>query len=198
MTPFRALAMTFGLTPETEYSDDAWLLAKEINENGGCLQTGFVGTPYLLYALSRNGQLETAYSLLLQTKFPSWLYEVEQGATTIWEHWDGRKPDGSFWSPEMNSFNHYAYGAVAGWVFEEAAGIRPYEPGFKVVRLEPKPDPRLGELEAELMTPNGIVRSSWHYEGDKPVFFFETDMPAYVTLWGRGRMVNPGKMIFTR
>lgn len=193
-----ALAMTFGLTPETEYSDDAWLLAKAINENGGCLQTGFVGTPYLLYALSRNGQLETAYSLLLQTKFPSWLYEVEQGATTIWEHWDGRKPDGSFWSPEMNSFNHYAYGAVAGWVFEEAAGIRPYEPGFKVVRLEPKPDPRLGELEAELMTPNGIVRSSWHYEGDKPVFFFETDMPAYVTLWGRGRMVNPGKMIFTR
>ena len=93
-------------------------------ENGNRLKTGFVGTPYLLHMLSENGYADVAYSLLLQEEFPSWLYSVNRGATTIWEHWDGIKPDGTFWRESMNSFNHYAYGAVCDWLYGAAAGIK--------------------------------------------------------------------------
>lgn len=88
-----------------------------IKDNGTRLATGFVGTPYLLYALSENGYVKTAYDLLLHDKNPSWLFSVDMGATTVWEHWDGIKEDGSFWSKEINSFNHYAYGAVVDWMY---------------------------------------------------------------------------------
>lgn len=108
------LALVFDLTDDR--SGVATKLANMIQENGNRLKTGFVGTPYLLYALSENGSSELAYDLLLQEAYSSWLYEVNHGATTIWEHWDGMKEDGSFWSTDMNSFNHYAYGAVADWI----------------------------------------------------------------------------------
>lgn len=143
-------------------------LAKLIHENGDKLTTGFVGTPYLCHALADNGQAELAYSLLLQTEYPSWLYSVRQGATTIWEHWDGIKPDGSFWSTDMNSYNHYAYGAVVDWLYTKAAGIAYDEtaPGYKKIRIRPVPDKRIGYVDASVDTVYGIVKSAWNYDGD--------------------------------
>ena len=91
-----------------------------------------MGTPYILHVLSEYGHSDLAYTLFLRKEYPSWLFSVKQGATTIWEHWDGIMENGDFWSTDMNSFNHYAYGSVADWVYEKAAGIRPLEeyPGF--------------------------------------------------------------------
>ena len=113
------LALCFNLTEDR--AKTASKLNELVKNNGNRLQTGFVGTPYLLYALSENGYAETAYSLLLQEEYPSWLYEVNHGATTIWEHWDGIRDDGTFWSSDMNSYNHYAYGSVVGWLYSVAA-----------------------------------------------------------------------------
>ncbi|MBQ8344419.1 MAG: family 78 glycoside hydrolase catalytic domain, partial [Clostridia bacterium] len=120
-----ALALYFDIA--TDKKSVAKQLATMIKENGNKLKTGFVGTPYLLHALSQNGYAQVAYDLLLQEQFPSWLYSVKQGATTIWEHWDGKNENGDFWSYRMNSFNHYAYGSVADWVYIEACGIHTVE-----------------------------------------------------------------------
>ena len=95
------------------------------------LKTGFVGTPYLLHVLSDYGYVSLAWSLLLRENYPSWLYPITKGATTIWEHWDGIMENGDFWTSDMNSYNHYAYGAVADWVYGNAAGIRPLDPPMK-------------------------------------------------------------------
>lgn len=138
-------------------------LAEMIRKNDNKLQTGFVGAPYILYALSDNGYTDIAYDLLFQNEYPSWLYEVEHGATTIWEHWDGIKADGSFWSKDMNSYNHYAYGSVMDWVYSVAAGIKAVEEkaGFKEVLIAPKPDRRMGWLKVTLQTAYGEVMSQW-------------------------------------
>ena len=138
-------------------------LAELIKSNGNKLKTGFIGTAYIMDALSDNGYADVAYSLLLQKEFPSWLYSVRKGATTIWEHWDGLKPDGSMWSKDMNSFNHYAYGAVASWLYGTVAGIRPDEeqPGYRHIHIKPMPDSRLSWARAELDTAYGRIKSGW-------------------------------------
>lgn len=166
------LALAFDLVGKKQPFADR--LAEKIHENGDKLQTGFVGTPYLLRALSENGYTELAYTLLLQTEFPSWLYPVTRGATTMWEHWDGLKPDGSMWSADMNSFNHYAYGAVGAWMFNTAAGINPdpENPGFRRILFLPQPDARLGHVTASIRTAHGVVASHWHYEGDQVRYAF--------------------------
>ena len=130
-----ALALHFGLAAAPDRV--AAQLAELVRSNGNRLTTGFVGTPYLLHALSENGYAQTAYDLLLQTEAPSWLFSVKMGATTVWEHWDSRKADGSFWSTDMNSFNHHAYGAVADWLYAAAGGIRPGKPGYETVIFAP-------------------------------------------------------------
>jgi len=141
-------------------------LADMIIANGRKLTTGFVGTPFLLHALSQNGYTDLAYDLLLQEEFPSWLYSVKQGATTIWEHWDGKNDKGEFWSKDMNSFNHYAYGSVADWVYEVACGITPAAPGFERIVIAPHPTHKLNMLEARILTKKGTVSSKWyHFEG---------------------------------
>lgn len=138
-------------------------LVKMIDDAGGHLMTGFLGTPYLLHVLSEYGYTHKAYSLLLREEYPSWLYAIHKGATTVWEHWDSIKEDGTFWSTNMNSFNHYAYGAVLDWIYSVAAGIRPVEeaPGYEKVRIEPHPDERLGDLDCELRTKHGVIKSRW-------------------------------------
>ena len=158
------LAVHFGLAEEPQKTADA--LAEMIKACGSKLQTGFVGTPYLLHVLSSYGHTELAYTLLLRTEYPSWLYPVTKGATTVWEHWDGIMENGDFWSTDMNSFNHYAYGAVADWVYEAAAGIQTVEdaPGFARVKIAPQPDSRLDWLEASIETRKGSVRSLWTQE----------------------------------
>ena len=105
------------------------------------MTTGFVGTPYILHALSSNGYTDLAYELLLQEKCPSWLYNVKMGATTMWERWTSMNEDGTMNNPEMNSFNHYAYGAVFDWIFGVCAGIKPVEsaPAYKEVSIAPIP-----------------------------------------------------------
>ena len=156
-----ALAIQFGLTPDPQKTADD--LAEMVRRIGCKIQTGFVGTPYILHVLSDYGYADIAYSLLLREEYPSWLYSVNKGATTIWEHWDGIKEDGSLWNTIMNSYNHYAYGAVADWVYEKAAGIQTIEtePGFAKARIAPIPDERLDWLEASIMSRHGEIRSKW-------------------------------------
>jgi alpha-L-rhamnosidase len=117
------LSLEFNLTPKKFKERTIKTLVELIAEQNNHLTTGFLGTPYVCHVLSDNGHVDLAYELLLKEDFPSWLYQVTKGATTIWEHWDGLKPDGSMWSPSMNSFNHYAYGAVCDWVFRVLGGL---------------------------------------------------------------------------
>ena len=182
--------------------DDKAKIAKQLNNmiisNGNKLKTGFVGTPYLLYALSENGYTETAYSLLLQEEYPSWLYEVNHGATTVWEHWDGIRDDGTFWSTDMNSYNHYAYGSVVDWLYSAAGGIKPVEEkaGFKEVVIAPVPDKRLGSINVSLDTEYGTIKSAWHYEGDKVCYEITTSVKATIIINGEKHLVVSGTYYF--
>lgn len=160
------LALQFGLAEDPQRTVNT--LADLIKQAGTKLQTGFVGTPYLLHVLSDHGHQNLAYDLLLQEDCPSWLFSVKQGATTIWERWDGIRSDGTLNNPGMNSFNHYAFGAVGDWLFGKAAGIEPLEefPGYQKVRIAPLTDKRLDFVRASLKTPHGTVRSAWAYGVD--------------------------------
>ena len=165
------LALCFDIT------DDRTATADQLNElvkRAGHLETGFVGTPYLLHALSDNGYAETAYDLLLRREYPSWLYPISKGATTVWEHWDGIKPDGTMWSTDMNSFNHYAYGAVADWMYGAAAGINsdPDRPGFEHIIFRPVTDRRLDFVKASIDTRRGTVASEWRRENGRIKYIF--------------------------
>lgn len=157
------LALKFGLLKGMARKHAVHQLSELLRETNGHLTTGFVGTPYLNFVLSENGHNETAYNLLLQTDYPSWLYQVKKGATTVWEHWDGIKEDGSFWSDKMNSFNHYAYGAVGDWLYRCVAGINTDEeqPGYKHMIIHPQPGPGLTWAEGRLETMYGSIHSSW-------------------------------------
>lgn len=190
------LAVWFHLTADEKKAADE--LAELVERDGVQMKTGFVGTPYLLHVLSKYGHTDLAYSLLLREDYPSWLYAVNKGATTIWEHWDGIQEDGSFWSSDMNSFNHYAYGAVADWIYEEAAGIHGEEeaPGFARVFLEPKPDRRLQWLEACIQTRSGLVSSKWSIQEEAVLYEFTIEMPATISIDGRVQEVQPGNHIF--
>ena len=195
------LILKFGLATEEEMPRLAALLSKLIKENDGLMSTGFVGTPYLLHVLSENGYVKQAYDLLLEERVPSWLYSVQHGATTMWEHWNGIKEDGSFWSHNMNSFNHYAYGAVFDWMFGVSAGIKPTErgAGYKEITLMPKPDKRLGYSDAEIASVRGKIRSHWHYDGESVVYEFEIPRGtvAYLELpSGRREVLYGGKYRF--
>ncbi len=164
------VALEFGMAPDRKKFAEH--LAEKIRQNGNKIQTGFIGTAYIMDALTDNGFVDIAYDLLLQKDFPSWLYCVRKGATTIWEHWDGLKPDGSMWSKDMNSFNHYAYGAVAAWMYGTITGIKPDEtkPGYENIKIAPKPDYRLDYAYAELETKYGTVKSGWKKTSNGYVF----------------------------
>lgn len=172
-----AMALHFGLLPEEYREQNARELKKQIQENGNHMTTGFMGTPCILMALSENGFVEEAYDLLLREEYPSWLYQVKKGATTVWEHLDGMKPDGSMWSSDMNSFNHYAYGAVAAWLYTQAAGIQILEnaPGFTRFKIQPKLSDRLPKGCASIETPYGKVEVSWERKGEKG--FLKMEVP---------------------
>ena len=149
-------------------------LVENIRSKGIRLQTGFLGTAILLPTLTFDvGDPGLAYDLLLQDKFPSWLYSVDQGATTVWERWNGYTKEQGFGPVNMNSFNHYAYGCVLEWLFSAAAGIRP-DPkgGWRHFVLKPYPDRRLGSCEASYRSDHGTIRSAWKYDDDKLVWKF--------------------------
>ncbi len=190
------LAVHFELAEDPRKTADA--LAALVKKDGAQLRTGFVGTPYLLHALSNYGHSALAWDLLLRREYPGWLYPVAKGATTVWEHWDGIREDGSFWSKDMNSFNHYAYGAVADWVFEQAAGLFHDEahPGFSELIYQPHPDARAGWLQARLETRNGVISACWRCEGDQVRYELQTPVPAVIRLNGEEKRVAPGRYTF--
>jgi alpha-L-rhamnosidase len=160
------IALNFGLLPEGLRPQAADRLQADVRSFGNHLTTGFLGTPYLCHVLSSNGKTGTAYDLLNQETYPSWLYPVKMGATTIWERWDGIKPDGSFQDAGMNSFNHYAYGAIGSWLYGVVAGIKPdpEEPGFKHILISPEPGGGLSHASAELVSLYGTIKSGWKLE----------------------------------
>ncbi len=189
----KVLALHFDLTRDPDAVARA--LAEQIRNCGMKLQTGLVGTPYLLHELSRYGYSDIAWSLLLRKEYPGWLYSVSKGATTVWEHWDGIKPDGTFWDDDMNSYNHYAYASVADWVFGVAAGIKPASPGFATARIEPHPDRRLESLRAVLDTVHGRISSFWKYTENGIRYEIETPVETKIIIDGKSITVGKGKYI---
>lgn len=161
------LALMFDLIPENLRSKSAQFLVDDIRSRGTHLSTGFLGTPYLCHVLSDNGHTDVAYDLLMQKTFPSWLYPVTVGATTIWERWDGQRPDGTFQDAGMNSFNHYAYGAIGDWMYRVSAGLDTKSPGYKHLLIKPHPTHHLEYSKASFDTPYGIAESGWKREGNK-------------------------------
>ncbi len=159
-------------------------LRKNFEDHGNCLQTGFLGTSILMQTLTENGMADMAYELLLQRKNPSWLYSVDNGATTIWERWNSYMKDAGMGPRGMNSFNHYAYGCVCEWLWETAAGIAadPAVPGFRHIIMKPVPDKRLGHLEATYKSAAGTIKSAWKYEGDNCKWTFTIPRGATATV----------------
>ncbi|HET7723273.1 MAG TPA: alpha-L-rhamnosidase C-terminal domain-containing protein, partial [Propionibacteriaceae bacterium] len=161
-----ALAICFDLLDADQAQAAGGRLAEIARASGHHISTGFAGTPYVTWALSRTGHVHDAYELLLQTECPSWLYPVTMGATTVWERWDSMLPDGSLNTGMMTSFNHYALGAVADWLYQVVAGIQPAAPGYSAVRLAPTPGPGLAFAKATLDTRHGRIACGWRLEGD--------------------------------
>ena len=186
-----------------DISDNIAETAKQLNElvtECGHLKTGFVGTPYLLHALSDNGYAKTAYDLLLREAYPGWLFSVKMGATTIWEHWDSMREDGTMWSTSMNSFNHYAYGSVADWLYGDAAGIRIDEenPAFRHIVFAPLTDNRLTYVKASIESRYGLVKSEWKKENGTVEYTFTVPegCTATVILHGKATEITAGEHIF--
>jgi len=175
-----AVALQFDLLPESLRATAAARLAQDVRQRRH-LTTGFVGTPYLCHVLSRYGYLNEAYQLLNREQYPSWLYPVKQGATTIWERWDGIRPDGSFQDTGMNSFNHYAYGAIGEWMYRVMAGIEidPAAPGYRHTLIQPRPGGGFTRVSASHMTPYGRVASAWKIDGS--VFELAVEIPGNTT-----------------
>jgi alpha-L-rhamnosidase len=178
------LALGFDLIPEEEREAMAKRLADDVRYFGH-LTTGFLGTPLLCRVLSDNGYPDLAYQLLFNKRYPSWLYPVTMGATTIWERWDGIKPDGSFQTVGMNSFNHYAYGAVGQWLYSTVAGLNidSSKPGYKHSIIRPCPTRRLNYAKASLQTMYGLLLSSWEIKGDDIIYKFRIPPNTAATIY---------------
>ena len=175
-----SLALAFDLLPESLKEAAAGFLANDV-KSFGHLTTGFVGTPLLCKTLAETGHADLAFMLLNRKEYPSWLYPVTQGATTIWERWDGQKPDGSFQDVGMNSFNHYAYGAIGEWLYHYVAGLDldVQKPGYKHIIFHPHPGGNLTHASAEFKSLYGLITSSWKI--DQSQFNYEVTVPANTT-----------------
>lgn len=190
------MALQFELTDKPQAVADS--LAALIHQKGDMLQTGFVGTPYILHVLSRYGHADLAYTLLLRKEYPSWLYPISKGATTIWEHWDGIKPNGDIWPAKMNSFNHYAYGAVGDWMYGVIAGINTVEsaPGFGKVHFAPVADDRIDWFRAEIDTRHGKVSSRWWHEDGKVKYEIIAPVESTALIEGKEYTLPAGRHLF--
>lgn len=196
------VSLYFGLMPERYRTTVVAGLKRLLEKENGHLVTGFVGTPYFCHALSENGCLKEAYELLLKDDFPSWLYQVRMGATTVWEHWDGIKPDGSMWSPDMNSFNHYAYGAIGEWLYRVCAGIEIDErmPGYEHILFQPHPGGGLTYARGEYESIYGTVACGWRADGDEIVLSFTIPVNTTATIRPDGclAMIETDGIAFTQ
>jgi len=175
------LALNFDMLPDSLRQQAAARLVENIKSYGNHLTTGFLGTPYLCHVLTRYGYTDVAYQLLLQDTYPSWLYPVKMGATTIWERWDGEKPDSTFETPGMNSFNHYSYGAIGDWMYRQMAGLDTYEdgPGYHHIKIQPHIGGGFTDAAASLQTYYGKTSSSWKVNNDR--VYMDVDIPANTT-----------------
>lgn len=178
------VALYFHLVPEQFVGQTAKRLTELLLERDGHLSTGFVGTPYICHALSENGYGKEAYQLLLKEDFPSWLYQVKMGATTIWEHWDGKKADGTMWSKDMNSFNHYAYGAVGDWLYRGVLGIDTdeMEPGYQKSMIKPQTNSAFTFAKGSFQSIYGKIAVDWKREGNKVTLLFEVPVNTKATI----------------
>jgi alpha-L-rhamnosidase len=174
------VTLSFGLVPTPLEKVAAKRLADDVNKFGH-ITTGFLGAADICHVLTSYGYLEEAYGLLYRKEYPSWLYPVTRGATTIWERWDGIKPDSTFQDPGMNSFNHYAYGAVGDWLYRKVAGIDidPAVPGFKSIIIKPYPGGEMNDVRATHDSPYGKVSSAWEVKDGK--FTLKVSVPVNTT-----------------
>jgi alpha-L-rhamnosidase len=175
------LALQFDMLPEDLRQQAADRLAANVRRYGNHLTTGFLGTPYLCSALSRFGHADVAFTLLLQPNYPSWLYPVKMGATTIWERWNGIHPDGTLEVPSMNSYNHYAYGAIGDWMYRTVAGLdtKTDQVGYKGIIIKPTIGGGFTTIAANYETPYGKAVSSWKIEGGN--FVLDVIIPVNTT-----------------
>jgi alpha-L-rhamnosidase len=195
------LALNFDMLPESLRQQAAERLAVNIESYDNHLTTGFLGASYLPHVLTRFGLDSIAYKLLLQESYPSWLYPVKMGATTIWERWDGQKPDSTFQTPGMNSFNHYAYGAIGDWMYRTVAGLREGAPGYKEIIVQPHIGGNLTQANADLKTYYGNASSHWKIENGK--LQMDVEIPAntkatiYIPVKSADNILESGKAINT-
>lgn len=185
-----ALALTMDLLPPELRKPAADRLVELIKDKGWHLSTGFLGTPRLLPALSETGHADVAYRLLLQKSFPSWGYQVSKGATTMWERWDGIRPDGSFQSKTMNSFNHYAYGSVGEWMYQNIAGIRATAPGFQRFVVKPISGGSVHSVDASYESGYGPISVRWHGGGGKSELMVGIPVNTSAEIWVRNKGGN--------
>ncbi|MEK8142079.1 alpha-L-rhamnosidase C-terminal domain-containing protein [Streptomyces sp. M10(2022)] len=155
------LALSMDLLVESDRGPAADRLVALIEAKDWHLSTGFLGTPRLLPVLTDTGHTDVAYRLLMQRTFPSWGYQIDRGATTMWERWDSIRPDGSFQDAGMNSFNHYAYGSVGEWMYANIAGIAPGAPGFRKIIVRPRPGGGVTQAEGRFDSVYGPVTTRW-------------------------------------
>lgn len=173
------LALHFHLLSGTARRIAVNELVKNLRKRSFHLTTGFLGTPYICQVLEDNGHLDIAYRLLEQETFPSWLFPVKNGATTTWERWDGWTPENGFQNAYMNSFNHYAYGAIGAWMVRTVAGIEldPDQPGGSHLFLRPRPGGTVTNAEARWHTVRGLAAIQWNQSDDRLELAFT--IPAY-------------------
>jgi alpha-L-rhamnosidase len=159
------VGLSFGIIPEEQEAIAAKRLADDVNKFGH-ITTGFLGTPDICHVLTKYGYLDEAYKLMYRKEYPSWLYPISKGATTIWERWDGIKADDTFQSTGMNSFNHYAYGAIGSWLYQKVAGIDfdSEQPAFKQFRIKPYPGGKMNDVKASHESLYGTISSEWTIE----------------------------------
>jgi len=195
------LALNFDMIPDSLRVQAAKRLADNIQFYGNHLTTGFLGTPYICEVLTRFGYLDLAYKLLLQDTYPSWLYPVKMGATTIWERWDGQKPDSTFQTPGMNSFNHYAYGAIGDWMYRQMAGLDTYEDGagYKHIKIKPQIGGDFSYVSASLLTRYGKVSSKWELSSGKISMDIEIPVNTTATIFvpslSADSIIESGKLL---
>jgi alpha-L-rhamnosidase len=174
-----AMALKFDLLPEELRAKAAQYLAADIQAKGNHLSTGFVGVSYLLPVLTQMGEADTAYALLQQDTFPSWLFSVKHGATTIWERWDGWTPEKGFQNPGMNSFNHYSLGSCGEYLFGGIGGIRPASPGYKTIAIQPVIREGLTWATTSYDSIHGKIATAWKRTGHR--LTLEVTVPANTT-----------------
>jgi len=184
------LALAFDLISEDKKANAKKFLLEKIEEADNHLRTGFLGTPLLSEVLDETGEIDLMYKLLFNETYPSWFYSINQGATTIWERWNSYSKEKGFNPMNMNSLNHYAYGAIGQWMYERIAGIAPQEAGYKVIKIAPQVRQPLNSASAELETPYGKVASAWEVKND--IFTLEVTIPPNTT----AKVVMPGTAEF--